>query len=51
MTAKGIKTLHIYPKDPMLSDRLIWANSIDPDQTAPLQTRLLFYQTAPTDAV
>ena len=27
-----------YNNDPKFSDRQVWANSADPDQTAPLQT-------------
>ena len=26
-----------YPNDPKFSDRYVWANSADPDQTAPLE--------------
>ena len=28
--------LKTYRNDPMFSDRYAWANSVDPDQTAPL---------------
>ena len=27
-------TKYIYPNDPKFSDRQLWANNIDPDQTA-----------------
>ena len=30
-----------YYYDPMFSDREVWANSLDPDQTAQAQTQLI----------
>ena len=32
----GLEQLVNYHKDPKFSDRQVWANSVDPDQTAPL---------------
>ena len=32
---KGMGLKNCYRKDPKISDRHVWANSADPDQTAP----------------